>query len=95
VTLYQDELKISAQKSLQEVKEKKLGNIFEVHTIVGHGDAAVQLARIAEKERVDLIVLATHGTTNNQQIFLGSVAEKVLRIVSCPVLTVPFPKEEK
>lgn len=95
MALYQDELKISAQKSLQEVKEKKLGNISNVHTIVGRGDAAAQIARIVEKERVDLIVLSTHGTSYNRQFFIGSVAEKVVRFVSCPILTVPFVKKEQ
>jgi universal stress protein A len=35
---------------------------------------------------VDLIVMGTHGRTGLEHIFLGSVAEKVVRLAPCPVL---------
>ncbi|HEX4934679.1 MAG TPA: universal stress protein, partial [Gemmatimonadaceae bacterium] len=37
----------------------------------------------------DLVVLGTHGRSGLERLMLGSVAERVLRIASCPVLTVP------
>jgi nucleotide-binding universal stress UspA family protein len=37
---------------------------------------------------VDLIVMSTHGRTGLQHVLLGSVAEKVVRLAPCPVLTV-------
>ena len=37
----------------------------------------------------DLLVLGTHGRSGFERLFLGSVAEKVLRTASCPVLTIP------
>jgi len=43
----------------------------------------------AERWPADLIVLGTHGRTGLERLMLGSVAEKVLRKASCPVLTVP------
>ena len=45
--------------------------------------------RTAEKEKVDLIILSTHGHTGLKHIFTGSVAERVVRRASCPVLVVP------
>lgn len=42
----------------------------------------------ARKSRSDLIVMETHGHTGVQHLVLGSVAEKVVRLASCPVLTV-------
>ena len=38
----------------------------------------------------DLIVMATHGRTGLDQVVLGSVAEKVVRLAPCPVLTVKY-----
>jgi nucleotide-binding universal stress UspA family protein len=38
---------------------------------------------------VDLITLGTHGRTGFQRLVLGSVAERVLRVARCPVMTVP------
>ncbi len=41
--------------------------------------------------RADLVVMGTHGRSGFERLMLGSVTEKVLRKVSCPVLTVPPP----
>ena len=43
----------------------------------------------AERLRADLIVMGTHGRSGFQRLVLGSVADKVLRTASQPVLTVP------
>ena len=88
VSSYLKELKLSAKKSLQEVIDKKIGKSLKVHAIVAHGDAAVEIARIADRENIELIVIASHGTTGWQRFFSGSVAEKVVRIASCPVLII-------
>jgi nucleotide-binding universal stress UspA family protein len=42
----------------------------------------------AKKDRADLIIMATHGRTGLAHLFMGSVAEKVVRSAACPVLTV-------
>jgi nucleotide-binding universal stress UspA family protein len=41
---------------------------------------------------VDLIVIATHGTTGWQHVMFGSVAERVVRLARRPVLTIPAPR---
>jgi universal stress protein A len=41
----------------------------------------------AKKSRADLIIMATHGRTGLSHLFMGSVAEKVVRSAACPVLT--------
>lgn len=65
-----------------------------IRTIVGHGDVADEIVRIAETEKADLIVTATHGTTGWRRFVFGSVAEKVVRLAKCPVLTIRNPQEE-
>lgn len=47
----------------------------------------------ADEHDVDLIVLGTHGRRGLEHLFLGSVAEEVVRIASCPVFTVREAKE--
>jgi len=49
-------------------------------------DVGMELLRIAEHNSVDLIVIATHGMTGWHRLAFGSVAEKVVRLASCPVL---------
>jgi universal stress protein A len=47
-----------------------------------------EIVRIAEEERADLIVMGTHGRAGLNHLLLGSVAERVVRLATCPVLTV-------
>lgn len=48
----------------------------------------LEIVRAAEKEGADMVVLGTHGRTGLERVFLGSVAERVVRLAPCPVLTV-------
>jgi len=47
-----------------------------------------QIPRAAKLKRADLIVMGTHGRSGLSKLFLGSVAERVIRLAPCPVLTV-------
>jgi nucleotide-binding universal stress UspA family protein len=49
------------------------------------------IVTVAEDLGCDLIVMGTHGRTGLRRMFLGSVAERVLRTAPCPVLTVRVP----
>ena len=57
-------------------------------TYVAHGTPAEEIIRVAEQQKVDLIVIATHGHTGIKHLFMGSVAERVIRHIHCPVLVV-------
>jgi nucleotide-binding universal stress UspA family protein/CBS domain-containing protein len=54
----------------------------------GLGSAAETIVRHARDHAFDLIVVGTHGRTGLRRVFLGSVAEAVLRHAPCPVLVV-------
>jgi len=47
-----------------------------------------EIVKIAGEERVDMIVMGTHGRSGLDRLLLGSVAERVIRLAPCPVLTV-------
>ncbi len=55
------------------------------------GDPASEIAGLAEKESMELIVMGTHGRTGLMRLLMGSVAEVVVRQASCPVLTYKQP----
>jgi nucleotide-binding universal stress UspA family protein len=55
---------------------------------LGVGDAAHEIVAMAEHGAFDLIVMGTHGRSGLARFALGSVAEKVVRHATCPVLTV-------
>ena len=48
----------------------------------------------ARDATIDLIVMGTHGRGAIAQLLMGSVAERVVRIAPCPVLTVRHPEHE-
>jgi nucleotide-binding universal stress UspA family protein len=58
------------------------------------GDPAAAIARLAEAEDVDLIVMGTHGRTGLTRLLMGSVAEAVVRRAKCPVLTYKQPSPQ-
>jgi nucleotide-binding universal stress UspA family protein len=62
-----------------------------VETSDDPADAITQYARSAN---IDLIVMGTHGRTGLSHLLIGSVAERVVRTASCPVLTIRQPEHE-
>lgn len=58
---------------------------FEVHVLVGY--PAHDIAEFATEYGIDLIVIATHGRTGLKRLFMGSVAENIVRHACCPVFT--------
>lgn len=56
-----------------------------------HGHAAEKITEAAHNWRCDLIVVATHGASGWQKTFLGSIAERVVRFATCPVLVARSP----
>ncbi|MDO9532669.1 MAG: universal stress protein [Deltaproteobacteria bacterium] len=90
VPLYQQELAIKAEQMLKDlVSHHKV----ESRNLVATGEAAPEILRIAQAEHVDLIVIASHGLTGWRRLVYGSVAEKVVRQATCPVLTIMAPPE--
>jgi nucleotide-binding universal stress UspA family protein len=91
----------AALKAMQETAEKALKDLtrqpmlenISVRTLVISGKPAYEIVNLAVEENADIIVIATHGESGWQKFLFGSVTEKVVRMASCPVLTVQQPKE--
>ncbi len=62
-----------------------LGMAAEIH--VEHGPPATVILDFAAQAQMDMIVMGTHGHTGIDRLFLGSVAERVVRAAPCPVVT--------
>ena len=84
---YEQMLNADAEERLNELIGERTTPLTYIRTILGHGDAASEIVRIAEKENVDMIVIATHGMTGWRRVVFGSVAERLVRLAKCPVLT--------
>lgn len=59
---------------------------------IRYGHPVEEICRYAQKNAVDLLVLGAHGRTGVEYFMMGSVAERVVRVSPCPVLTVRFPR---
>jgi nucleotide-binding universal stress UspA family protein len=80
-------------KSLEAIRERVEGPDlkYPVEVRLGQGDASSEIARVAAELACSLIVMGTQGRTGLERLFLGSVAEAVLRKSACPVLMVKAP----
>ena len=82
----------------QQMAEKRLDEVCENHLkgcplYIKHiaiGDPAQEIIRYIEKEKPDMVVMATHGRRGHFQF--GSVAEKVVKSSPVPVVTIPTRK---
>ena len=54
------------------------------HCVIG--DPGAEIVEFAKSKSADVIVMPSHGRTGISRLFLGSVAERVLRLSECPVL---------
>jgi nucleotide-binding universal stress UspA family protein len=80
------------KKMLEQVKPTDPNVVYEHRLITG--DPSTAVARLAEAEGVDLIIMGTHGRTGLSRLLMGSVAEAVVRRAPCPVLTYKQPSSE-
>ena len=84
-----------AMAELEKFLAHNVRSNVEFIPVVRIGAPAEEIARFATEAGVDLITMAMHGRTGLQHIVMGSVAEKVVRIASVPVLTIkPEPMRE-
>lgn len=76
------------RRRLCEFVRQHVGPDMHMSEVVRVGSPVDEILRFAELEGVDVIVMATHGWTGLRHILMGSVAERVVRHSSIPVLTV-------
>jgi nucleotide-binding universal stress UspA family protein len=82
-------------RQLEEEAERRLSDLVaragapsNARARVMRGQPARTIVRVAAEEGFDLVVMATHGARGLQHALLGSVTDKVIRQVQCPVLVV-------
>ena len=84
-----NELVAQLEKQLASMKTMALAaGAPQVETHVRQGACATDICDFAKDSAFDLIVMGTHGRSGLSHLLLGSVAERVLRMAPCPVLTV-------
>ncbi|MCI5145890.1 MAG: universal stress protein [Candidatus Electrothrix sp. AR3] len=89
----EEELLASAQQRMEEFvdsnrEEITSAGVTELHSKVLTGDVAEEIMQYAQKVESGLIVMGTHGYKGLERIMFGSVADKVVKSSSCPVMTI-------
>lgn len=78
----------SATKRMAAVEPEFSKKFPQMETRVELGSPAEKILAFVDKEKIDMIVMGTHGRDALQKAIFGSVATKVVKNASCPVLTI-------
>ena len=81
----------SADAHLQDIVARLAKDGITATPFIRVGNPVDEINRFVDEEKVSLIVMGTHGRTGLQHLLVGSVAERVVRTATCPVLTVRHP----
>jgi len=88
------DLQAHAETRMEELHSMWSEYAFPLHREIRVGNPASVIVEYAKEIESDLIVIGTHGHGAIHHMLLGSVAERVVRTASCPVLTVRCPEHE-
>jgi nucleotide-binding universal stress UspA family protein len=83
-----DDTRAALEQDLRRVLTARRASDVPVKIVMRAGNVVQEILAQAEAGRADLVVIGSHGRGGVQRLVLGSVAEKVLRLATCPVLTV-------
>ena len=83
-----------AEEKIRELSERRSLDQVKYEVVVERGGVADCILELADAEKMDLIVMGTHGKRGLDRLVMGSVTERVLRKAHCPVLAVKRRAEE-
>jgi nucleotide-binding universal stress UspA family protein len=83
-----------ARQALDEILPAELRGKLPTEYLLRKGVPFVEILQCAGQVKADMIVLGTHGRTGLKHALFGSVAEKVVRKATCPVLSVRHPRQK-
>jgi nucleotide-binding universal stress UspA family protein len=78
----------AAQEAMKATGAARAGSGVELTPLVRQGNTSAEVRAIAEEVGADLIIIGTHGRSGLSHALLGSVAEKIVRTSTLPVLTI-------
>jgi nucleotide-binding universal stress UspA family protein len=90
-------MRIDNHDEVNQIVEQKLNETIDrvrmnygcvAKSLSSRGKVAHEIMEIANEQKVDLIVMGTHGASGFEEFFLGSNAHKVVTVAPCPVITV-------
>ena len=92
--IYND-IENSAKAELEKCFIDEMRGFREIERIVLKGIPYEEITRFAGENKIDMIILGTHGRKGIDRMLFGSTAEQVVRNAPCPVLSVRLPEHQK
>jgi nucleotide-binding universal stress UspA family protein len=84
----------TCQAHLEEVLKRQVPADLRCRALTSVGKPYEAIVRFAQKQQVDLIIMATRGGRSERSELIGSTTERVVCYAPCPVLTVRFPERD-
>jgi nucleotide-binding universal stress UspA family protein len=90
---------VGQQSRIMEEAREQLGKTLSPHRVqweplIAVGQPAAEIARIVEEKEIDLVISATRGHSGLKRLILGSVTQRLMRTLSCPLLAVQSQESE-
>jgi nucleotide-binding universal stress UspA family protein len=89
----EDQIEEMRRGAMQQINELVKDGSLNWEAVVETGPVSSTLCRLAIDKKADLAIVSTHGRTGLKRLFLGSVTERLLRTIACPLLVVTAPEK--
>jgi len=84
----EDQIEEMKTGAIQQIEGLVKDSALNWEAVVETGPVSSTLCRLAVDQQADLAIVSTHGRTGLKRLFLGSVTERLLRTIACPLLVV-------
>ena len=85
------ELRDAANKYLDRIINQTVLGASKVQSAVIYGKAAESITEYATENKIDLVIIATHGRSGVSRWIMGSIADRVLRSAKIPIMMIRAP----
>ncbi len=85
---FETEIVLGAETKMEEFVEEFFKSIFRPKTKILIGDIAEEIITYIKSEEIDLVIMGTHGRKGIDRIIFGSVADRVIKSATVPVMSV-------
>ena len=94
-TSLEEEMVRGAERKMEKFVQERFpdGRVKSAKVVVG--DTTEEILKYINHEKIDLVIMGTHGRKGLDQLFFGSIAEKIVKTSPVPVLTInPWRKRQ-
>jgi nucleotide-binding universal stress UspA family protein len=91
---FMDQQNQAMDNAYQEIKQMIGNQKVQWEPLITIGHAGDEISRLAEEKGADLVISATHGRSGLKRLILGSVTERLMRTLHCPLMVVRGPKHD-